>query len=139
VKKTAWTPQEQKVALFTAVCAVVGLVVLGIRSSRLADPLSTGPLSTPVNRNLSVLPKPQPSPGLSLDLNRATEGELSRIPAIGTGLAHAIVQYRASHGGFRSLDEIRSVRGSIGPKRYGAIVRYLKLVQSGQPNERETQ
>ena len=49
-----------------------------------------------------------------LDLNRATAAELDALPGIGPVLASRIVAQRQQHGLFRSVEELRMVRG-IGP------------------------
>jgi len=49
-----------------------------------------------------------------LDLNRATAVQLEALPGIGSSKAAAIVAAREQSGGFRSVDELESVRG-IGP------------------------
>ncbi len=49
-----------------------------------------------------------------LDLNRATATDLENVPGLGHTLARRIVEERERQGGFRSLDELRKVKG-IGP------------------------
>jgi len=49
-----------------------------------------------------------------IDVNRADRAELLQIPGIGPNLAERIEEYRRDHGGFRSVEELRRVRG-IGP------------------------
>ena len=49
-----------------------------------------------------------------VDLNQATLSELERLPRVGPALAKRIVAYREAHGPFRSLEDLRHVRG-IGP------------------------
>jgi competence protein ComEA len=51
---------------------------------------------------------------LRLDINRATEPELRQLPGVGETLARHIVDERQRQGGFRSVDDLRRVRG-IGP------------------------
>ena len=51
-----------------------------------------------------------------LDLNSARLEDLLELPGIGEKLAQRLVEYRKSHGGFRSVDDLRNVRG-IGAKR----------------------
>lgn len=58
----------------------------------------------------SVIPKVTPP----VDINRATAEELEVLPRVGPALARRIVERRTSHGPFRSLDDLRHVRG-IGP------------------------
>ena len=69
---------------------------------------------------VSVSAKPAPPPRRAvtfpLDINSARIEELMALPGIGETLAQRMVEYRKSHGGFRSVDELRKVRG-IGEKR----------------------
>jgi len=51
-----------------------------------------------------------------LDLNSARLEDLMELPGIGEKLAQRLVEYRKSHGGFRSVEDLRNVRG-IGAKR----------------------
>ena len=53
----------------------------------------------------------------ALNLNTATKDELVALPGIGPAKAQAIVEYRTQHGPFRSLDELRKVKG-IGEKLF---------------------
>ena len=46
-----------------------------------------------------------------LDLNRASQDDLERLPGIGPGLAARIVDSRARRGTFDSVEELRRVRG----------------------------
>lgn len=59
-------------------------------------------------------------------LNSATVEELDTLPGIGPGLARDIVEYRESHGRFRSLEELREVQG-IGAKRFQRLSGRLRL------------
>lgn len=50
-----------------------------------------------------------------LDLNSATAAALETLPGVGPVLARRIVEYRASRGGFRRLDDLLQVKG-VGPR-----------------------
>ncbi len=52
-----------------------------------------------------------------LNLNTATQTEIESLPGIGPVLGAAILRERDQRGGFRSVDELRSVHG-IGEKRF---------------------
>ena len=55
-----------------------------------------------------------------LDVNNATEYELTLLPGIGPRTAEAIVQERQERGPFRSLEDMQRVSG-IGPRTVEAI------------------
>ena len=55
-----------------------------------------------------------------IDVNTATAEELQELTGIGPVLAQAIVDYRAEHGPFRSVDELLEVSG-IGEAKLGGI------------------
>ncbi|WP_374208013.1 helix-hairpin-helix domain-containing protein [Streptomyces sp. MUM 203J] len=51
-----------------------------------------------------------------VSLSTATVEQLDTLPGVGPVLARHIVDHRTRHGGFRSVDELREVRG-IGDRR----------------------
>ena len=51
----------------------------------------------------------------SININRATEAELTSLHGIGSSKAQAIILYREMFGDFKSVDELTKVRG-IGAK-----------------------
>ncbi|GAA1512004.1 hypothetical protein GCM10009677_51190 [Sphaerisporangium rubeum] len=55
-----------------------------------------------------------------LDLNTATQSQLETLPGVGEVLATRITEYRQSHGGFRSVDQLRDVTG-IGERKYADL------------------
>ncbi len=61
--------------------------------------------------------RPDPSP---LDLNTASEEELTALPGIGGELARRIVEYRESSGPFENVEELTEVSG-IGPGKLAAL------------------
>jgi competence ComEA-like helix-hairpin-helix protein len=54
---------------------------------------------------------------IPLDLNRVAAEDLCFIPGIGTALAQEIVAYRTRRRGFRSVEELKNVKG-IGEKKW---------------------
>ncbi|MGW3457598.1 helix-hairpin-helix domain-containing protein [Streptomyces albidoflavus] len=52
-----------------------------------------------------------------LSLGTATAEQLETLPGVGPVLAAAIIAYRTENGGFRSVDQLREVRG-IGDRRF---------------------
>jgi competence ComEA-like helix-hairpin-helix protein len=54
---------------------------------------------------------------IPLDLNRISIEDLCLIPGIGESLAREMITYRKRRGGFRSVEDLKNVRG-IGEKKY---------------------
>jgi competence protein ComEA len=60
------------------------------------------------------------APAQPISLSTATAAQLDTLDGIGPTLAARIIQYRDSHGGFRSVEELRQVDG-IGDKRFESL------------------
>jgi len=58
-----------------------------------------------------------PLANAALDLNTAIKDELVALSGIGPAKAQAILDYRTQHGGFKSVDELKDVKG-IGARRF---------------------
>ncbi len=52
-----------------------------------------------------------------INLNTATQAQLDEVKGIGPKLSAAIVAYREAHHGFKSVDELKDVKG-IGDKSF---------------------
>ncbi len=55
-----------------------------------------------------------------VNLNTATVSELDALPGIGPVLAQRVVDWRLSHGGFTSVDQLREVSG-LGGKKFDTL------------------
>jgi competence protein ComEA len=58
--------------------------------------------------------------GGKVNLNTATQAQLEELPGIGPTYAQSIIAERQRRGGFKSVNELRSVRG-IGDKRFAEL------------------
>ncbi|WP_329487604.1 ComEA family DNA-binding protein [Kitasatospora sp. NBC_01246] len=65
-------------------------------------------------------------PKQPVSLNHATLEQLDTLPGVGPTLAQRIIAFRASHGSFRSLDQLRQVSG-IGERTYAELRPMLTL------------
>lgn len=58
--------------------------------------------------------------GTLVNINTATPAELETLPGVGPATAQKIVDYRTAHGGFKTLDDLKSVPG-IGEAKFAAV------------------
>ena len=64
-----------------------------------------------------------------IDINKATEEVLIALPGIGIKTARAIVAYRETIGGYKSLEQLRLVRG-VGEKVYDCLKDLVTIGES---------
>jgi competence protein ComEA len=62
----------------------------------------------------------------AINLNTATKEELVALPGIGPAKAQAILDYRKAHGSFKSIEEVKDVKG-IGAKRFEKLKSELSV------------
>lgn len=67
-----------------------------------------------------------------IDLNFADQKELAQVPGVGPKVAEAIVDHRRLHGPYKSVDELRKVRG-IGPITFEKIRNQFRVSALPQP------
>ena len=64
--------------------------------------------------------------GAPINFNTATSEELQLVPGIGPATADKILKMRKSYGPFKSVDDLRAIRG-LGPKRLEKMRKYLTV------------
>ena len=67
-----------------------------------------------------------------VNVNTATEAELTQLPGIGPAKAAAIVQHRTQNGPFGSLADLDAVSG-IGPATLANITPLVQFSKDGKP------
>ena len=122
-----YTDTTSESAASTAVYgASSGLETQGELSVSLPEPESTDESATAPSATLpptappTSAPASEPLPAGVVNLTTASAEELMTLPGIGETLARRIVEYRETHGGFHSIEEVQNVSG-IGEKRFAAI------------------
>jgi competence protein ComEA len=63
---------------------------------------------------------------IPLDLNQATMEDLCLVSGVGESLAREIIAYRERRGAFRSVDELKEVKG-IGKKNYPSLKSFVTV------------
>lgn len=76
-------------------------------------------------------------PAHPINLNTASAAELQQVPGIGPATAEKILQMRKSYGAFKSVDDLRAVRG-IGEKRLAKMRKYLVVGKPAQGKKAAT-
>ena len=61
-----------------------------------------------------------------VNINKATENELSTLPGIGNSLATRIVEYRRQNGNFKTIEDIKNVSG-IGESKFANIKDFISI------------
>lgn len=126
-----FTRREQMTILFLTFALLVGGVVILIKHHRpgFAPELLLEEQAHDTTLVRERDQQPSPSEGLLLrkvNINRATVDELMELPGIGPKTARLIVAYRAERGGFRSLKDLKEVKG-IGDKTLEQLRPFIKI------------
>lgn len=148
------TPAEHRALLFVAALAALGFGVRGFRAVAATDPPASNreSLSRQIAAVDSVIAeggrkRAEPSPkrslskndalaAASIDMDRAMESELDRLPGIGPALAARIVADRTARGPFGSIDGLKRVKG-IGPALAGRVQPYVTFSLPPRPTDTE--
>ena len=131
---SSFTNDEKKLFLFLLVILCLGSILLPYvnerRKAEVFAAVSETPSKGGQNSALSSRSKPRENRARArvssenelrlLDINAATAEELSALPSIGPARAAAIVEYRETHGVFRSTKDLMKVQG-IGKGTFARI------------------
>ncbi len=101
-----------------------------------AEAAATPPATTSARQQQDAAPPSSAAPqtrGGRLNLNTASAAELEALPRIGPTLAQRVLDYRSTHGPFRSVDELRRVHG-IGEKTVAGVAPHV-FVEAPPPQQ----
>lgn len=87
-------------------------------------PNHVSPQNKPLKSTVVKTEKKQELKQKSININTAGEKELVKLPRIGPATAKLIIEYRKTHGDFRTIEELVNVK-RIGPKTLDQIAPYI--------------
>lgn len=90
------------------------------------DAAPSSPGASPSHRRRGGRSSHKLQPGQTLDINTASETELTQLPGVGPSLAARILEYRTANGPFQSIDDLQNVSG-IGPSKLDKMAPYVRL------------
>jgi len=141
-----FTPDEKKAVIFLTAAFVAGTAILVYKKSHpgfapgLKSVIATLPAPADSGTAQILSDSGQaPEQALSrqtrkyfpvqrVNLNRASQQALEKLPNIGPAMAKRIIEYRAVQGGFKKTEELRKVKG-IGPKRLSQLMEHVTVDQ----------
>lgn len=107
--------------------------VSGVEERRPASSASsqpTAPTARPTKAAKTAIgPPPRRTVTFPLNVNTAHLEDLTHLPGIGETLAQRILDYRKAHSGFKSVEELRKVKG-IGKKRMERLRPLVKTAET---------
>jgi competence ComEA-like helix-hairpin-helix protein len=138
----AATPQERLALGVAALLLAGGAAVRALRTEP-ADPALTNPpaveasasrLAAQVADSVERAERRRAplAPGERIDPNTASVDELDRLPKVGPALAQRIVDWRQSHGAFRTMADLDAVPG-VGPALLRDAGPHLALAPAPAP------
>ena len=116
------TRQEKQVLLFVGAVVLAGIAIQYFQKINPRFKVVLPPVVAAQRAATTIIDK-------KVNPNKANSEELIRLPGIGPTLAENIIEYRNSHGGFKSLEELEKVKG-LGPKKLERLKDYLEVDKS---------
>jgi competence protein ComEA len=105
-----------KLAMLVATIAVVLWIGWPVPKEELSQAQPEQSIAVQVPATPPVVAVPTAKAVSKVNLNRASADELQVLPGIGPVLAQRMVDWRKTHGRYRTVDDLQEVKG-IGKKR----------------------
>jgi len=106
------THQERKALLFVGVLILTGSLLRFLKITAVKnEPFYSGGKAVTLKNSHSKA---------TVDINKASKGELESISGIGEVIAGRIIEYRTQFGPFANLDDLKKVKG-VGEKKIESI------------------
>ncbi|MFH1287198.1 MAG: helix-hairpin-helix domain-containing protein [bacterium] len=117
-----FTKQEKIVILFLTGAIILGLGVQWVRTNGnlSVDSIKLEGKVNPVRKSRINSQKPEKLSDKKININSASIQELESLIGIGPKIAAKIINYREKHGEFKSIEDIKKVRG-IGKKKFNKM------------------
>jgi competence protein ComEA len=115
-----------KTAMAVGLAAIMGLAALGGNGLMAQDEGQAVKAPAAKAQAKVRAPKTKAPPAAKVNLNSAGADQLQTLPKVGPKVAQRIVEYRNAHKGFKTVDELRNVKG-VGPKTLELIRPYVTL------------
>ena len=129
MKQPVWTQRRLEKITLLLTALFVALTLLWFLVPR-GDPAAPAPVTAAHSLRTVQPPETPDAPGILegevLDLNTASEADLTRLPGIGEKRAADIAAWREENGGFVSEEELMEVSG-IGEGTYERVSPYITV------------
>jgi comEA protein len=109
------TPPERKALIFIGILILAGSILRFYKVNSIEDviPNKVQPRIIQEDSNNQII-----------NVNKASEAQLQKLPGIGPKIASEIVSYRSKFGEFSTLNDLKKVKG-IGDKKVEGFSKYI--------------
>lgn len=115
---------ERKVLVSIGLLILLGSVLRFLKvNSQINRSLTTSNISESIENVSSTRNQLTQIP---ININKASQEELVKLPGIGEKIAAQLIEYRYRYGDFRTLDDLKKVKG-IGAKKAEKIKEYIEF------------
>ncbi len=89
---------------------ITAIAAMGLATAAIAAKTNTNATQTPTQQTATQQAS-DPAQAEKININKATAKELAKVKGLSGAKAKAIVAYRKKNGDFKSLDDLKQVKG----------------------------